>query len=257
MVLRRVPTWAALTSSAVLALTACTSGADGTDPVTGATTAPSATATAPPATTATPVVPPATPTAFSTANGPTGLTFRDYLGASVPGGAAGPRTVAAGTASGWTRDAAGAVLAAAHVAVAADARQPRALWRPVVDGGVPRSRVERVRTRTERAAAQWDSRLTADERARRDRPSDTDAGQGPPSIWSPPVRVVAYSGLTSDRRLASVTIWARTAGSATWMRRTVRLQWARGDWRARFPLPSGWAAEPPTADIRPISELSS
>ncbi|MDO9380935.1 MAG: hypothetical protein Q7T56_18990, partial [Nocardioidaceae bacterium] len=133
---------------------------------------------------------------------------------------------------------------------------PRALWRPVVDGGVPRSRVARVRARTERQAAQWDSRLTADERARRDRPSDTDAGQGPPSIWSPPVRVVAYSGLEADRRRASVTVWARSGGSATWMRRDVALQWARGDWRVRFPLPAAWSTEPPTSDIRPISALS-
>ncbi|MDO9378280.1 MAG: hypothetical protein Q7T56_05495, partial [Nocardioidaceae bacterium] len=116
--LRRVGVGVVLATAGTIATSACTSGG-AADPVTGASPEPASTAPASPTVAPTPVEPPATPSAFSTAAGPTGLTFRDYLGASVPAGAAGPTSAADGTASGWRRDDAGAVLAAAHVAVAA------------------------------------------------------------------------------------------------------------------------------------------
>lgn len=238
-----------------LPLGGCTGGAD-SNAGRAPRTEPSRSAATSPGDRAPEVTPPATPTAFDTAPAASGVRFRNYLGASVPGGRAGPRDVSAGTASGWTRTRAGAVLAAAHFAVALDARQPRALWTPAIRAALPRSRATRSLVAANRAADVWDAKLAADEKARSHAPEDGDAGEIPPTIWSPTIRVVAYSGLRVTRKAAGVVVWSRSDGPSTWRRRTIALQWFRGDWRVRLPLPSPWRTQDPPADIRPISELS-
>lgn len=161
-------------------------GACSVDGRSGAEAPAPTTSSVPPTATTSPVVvdPPAT-VAPGAAGAVGRLTWRSYLGAAVPGGAAGPRHSTAGTASGWTRSVPGAVLAAAHLAVALDARQPRVLWRSALAGAVPAEQAGAERARLTRSADAWDARLTADATAQADQPSDTDLQGRPRSIWRP------------------------------------------------------------------------
>src|SRR5699024_10393008 len=143
------------------------------------------------------------------------LEWREYFGAYVPGGRAGPMKTTKTSASGWAHSKAGAVFAAAHYAVTVDARQPATVWRPVVSQAVPAGK----RAATVKALKK--------------------AGSGPPpgkfdeqpyAAWRPNIRVVGYTNASVDGDRARVRVWARDDGD-TWHARSVRLAWADGDWR--------------------------
>lgn len=163
------------------------------------------------------------------------LDWREYFGGFVPGGRAGPMKTTKTSASGWAHSKAGAVFAAAHYAVVADARQPAKVWRPVVSRAVPAGK---------RGAA-----VKALKKA----------GSGPPpgkfdeqpyAAWRPNIRVVGYTSVSVDGDRARVRVWARDDGD-TWHARSVRLAWADGDWRLNITKKklSPWKEKPPPDDM--------
>lgn len=256
---------AAVRATVALACAATLAACTADDPAGGA-----ADATSPPTTAASPapgagtapssgpvVTAPATPTTSPRPVSASALTWRTYLGASVPGGVPGPTQVGPNRVAGWRAGTSGAVFAAAHLAVALDPRQRRALWTAALAGAVPEAEAKRALARLGQDADAWDARLTADEAARSGSPSDTDVAGQPVSIWRPPVRVVGFGDVRTQAARVEVTVWSRTAGTALWRSRRVAVVRTSGDWRLRLPLPPWWRTGVPDASVRPISELGS
>lgn len=143
------------------------------------------------------------------------LSWREYFGAYVPGGQAGPMRTSRFSASGWSHDEAGAVFAAAHFAVAADARQPAKIWKPAIKAAVPAGKRAKTAMKFKKA---------------HDVAPPGEFDEQPFAAWRPNIRVVGYTTASVGGNRARVRVWARDDGGS-WHTRGVRLAWADGDWR--------------------------
>ncbi|MEU8804901.1 hypothetical protein [Spirillospora sp. NPDC048819] len=157
-----------------------------------------------------------------------GVAWRDYHGVLLPySGAAGPGDVGDDRAAGFARTPLGALLAAVHIAVRANARWGPKVFEPTIDEQVIGPDAEALLASTRQAY----------EELRGDRPDGAALGRG--YVVLEGFRWQGYSP-----QVASVDLVSAGPGDSDVTARAVtriQLRWQDGDWRVVGPPGGAWS----------------